>query len=147
MRNVVKMSEMFFFSFSTVESSPLLKNSKFLKRETPESGVDSDPLNSMEEVLFRDYLKQQIDHLMTGDAGRDGVAEGRRGTHVEVCCTLLTLPSPLPLFLPLCFSVLSEMSASIIDSCHRSGSGQGKKEFLNVREKSENFTLRDRLTL
>ena len=72
---------------STVESSPLLKNSKFLKRDVPESGGDSDP-QSMDEVLFRDYLKQQIDHLMTGDAGRDGVAEGRRGTHVEVCAVL-----------------------------------------------------------
>ncbi len=69
-----------------MESSPLLKNSKFLKREVLDSGGDSDSLNSMDEVLFRDYLKQQIDHLMTGDAGRDGVAEGRRGTHVEVHC-------------------------------------------------------------
>ena len=66
-----------------MESSPLLKNSKFLKRD--QSGGDSEPLNSTEEVLFKEYLKQQIDHLMTGDAGRDGVAEGRRGTHVEVC--------------------------------------------------------------
>jgi len=41
-------------------------------------------MNSGDDVLFRGYLKQQIDHLMTGDAGRDGVAEGRRGTHVEV---------------------------------------------------------------
>ena len=70
--------------FSIVDSSPLLRNSKFLKREVPESGGDNDSMNSTEEVLFRDYLKQQIDHLMTGDAGRDGVAEGRRGTHVEV---------------------------------------------------------------
>lgn len=34
-------------------------------------------------VLFRDFLREQIDNLMTGD-GRDGLAEGRRGTHVEV---------------------------------------------------------------
>jgi len=67
-----------------VESSPLLRNSKFLKREVPESAGDSDLMNSTDDVLFREYLKQQIDHLMTGDAGRDGVAEGRRGTHVEV---------------------------------------------------------------
>ena len=66
-----------------MESSPLLKNSKFLKRD--QSGVDSETLNSTEDVFFKEYLKQQIDHLMTGDAGRDGVAEGRRGTHVEVC--------------------------------------------------------------
>ena len=71
------------FAYFSVESSPLLKNSKFLKREQP--GGDSETLNSTEEVLFKEYLKQQIDHLMTGDAGRDGVAEGRRGTHVEVC--------------------------------------------------------------
>lgn len=68
-----------------MESSPLLKNSKFLKREVIQPGGDSEALHSGEEVLFKDYLKQQIDHLMTGDAGRDGVAEGRRGTHVEVC--------------------------------------------------------------
>jgi len=67
-----------------VDSSPLLRNSKFLKTEVPESGGDSDLMNSGDDVLFRGYLKQQIDHLMTGDAGRDGVAEGRRGTHVEV---------------------------------------------------------------
>ena len=67
-----------------VDSSPLLRNSKFLKREIPDTGGDSDAMNSTDDVLFRDYLKQQIDHLMTGDAGRDGVAEGRRGTHVEV---------------------------------------------------------------
>ena len=49
------------------------------------SGEDSgNSLESEPELLFRDYLKQHIDHLMTGDAGRDGVAEGRRGTHVEV---------------------------------------------------------------
>ena len=66
-----------------METSPLLKNSKFLKREFLESGGDSEAY-SADDVLFRDYLKQQIDHLMTGDAGRDGVAEGRRGTHVEV---------------------------------------------------------------
>ena len=71
-------------NISIVESSTLLRNSKFLKREIPESGGDSDLMNSTDDVLFRDYLKQQIDHLMTGDAGRDGVAEGRRGTHVEV---------------------------------------------------------------
>ena len=68
----------------TVESSSLLKNSMFLKREVNQSGGDSETMNSTEEVLFKEYLKQQIDHLMTGDAGRDGVAEGRRGTHVEV---------------------------------------------------------------
>ena len=34
-------------------------------------------------MLFRDFLREQIDNLMTGD-GRDGLAEGRRGTHVEV---------------------------------------------------------------
>ena len=67
-----------------MDSSPLLRNSKFLKREVPDTGGDSDAMNSTDDVLFRDYLKQQIDHLMTGDAGRDGVAEGRRGTHVEV---------------------------------------------------------------
>ena len=67
-----------------VDSSPLLRNSKFLKRDVPESGGESDLMNSTDDMLFRDYLKQQIDHLMTGDAGRDGVAEGRRGTHVEV---------------------------------------------------------------
>lgn len=71
-------------NISIVESSTLLRNSKFLKREVSESGGDSDLMNSTDDVLFRDYLKQQIDHLMTGDAGRDGVAEGRRGTHVEV---------------------------------------------------------------
>ena len=71
-------------NISIVESSTLLRNSKFLKREVPQSGGDSDVMNSTDDVLFRDYLKQQIDHLMTGDAGRDGVAEGRRGTHVEV---------------------------------------------------------------
>ena len=71
-------------NISVVDSSPLLRNSKFLKREIPESEGDSDLLNSGDDVLFRGYLKQQIDHLMTGDAGRDGVAEGRRGTHVEV---------------------------------------------------------------
>ena len=71
-------------NFLTVESSPLLKNSKFLQRELFQSGGDSETLGTTEEVLFKDYLKQQIDHLMTGDAGRDGVAEGRRGTHVEV---------------------------------------------------------------
>ena len=71
-------------NISIVESSTLLRNSKFLKRELPESGLDSELMNSTDDVLFRDYLKQQIDHLMTGDAGRDGVAEGRRGTHVEV---------------------------------------------------------------
>lgn len=87
-----------------VDSSPLLRNSKFLKREVPESGGDSDLMNSTDEVLFRDYLKQQIDHLMTGDAGRDGVAEGRRGTHVEVLyclrpaviCSLLLSPTVIP---------------------------------------------------
>lgn len=62
----------------------MLKNSKFLKREIQQPGGDVEALGSAEEVLFKDYLKQQIDHLMTGDAGRDGVAEGRRGTHVEV---------------------------------------------------------------
>ena len=62
----------------------MLKNSKFLKREILQPGGDVEALGSAEEVLFKDYLKQQIDHLMTGDAGRDGVAEGRRGTHVEV---------------------------------------------------------------
>ena len=62
----------------------MLKNSKFLKRELQQPGGDVEALGSAEEVLFKDYLKQQIDHLMTGDAGRDGVAEGRRGTHVEV---------------------------------------------------------------
>ncbi|XP_027040836.1 protein smg8-like [Pocillopora damicornis] len=66
-----------------VEKSPLLKNSKFLKREFSESGGNSEA-HSTDYVLFRDYLKQQIDLLMTGDGGRDGVAEGRRGTHVEV---------------------------------------------------------------
>ena len=71
-------------NISVVDSSPLLRNSKFLKREVPESEGDSDLMNSGDDVLFRGYLKQQIDHLMTGDAGRDGVAEGRRGTHVEV---------------------------------------------------------------
>ena len=34
-------------------------------------------------MIFRDFLREQIDNLMTGD-GRDGLAEGRRGTHVEV---------------------------------------------------------------
>lgn len=53
-----------------------------------QSAGDGETLASAEEVLFKDYLKQQIDHLMTGDAGRDGVAEGRRGTHVEVCSGL-----------------------------------------------------------
>ena len=62
----------------------MLKNSKFLKSEILQPGGDVEALGSAEEVLFKDYLKQQIDHLMTGDAGRDGVAEGRRGTHVEV---------------------------------------------------------------
>ena len=62
----------------------MLKNSKFLKREILQPGGDVETLGSAEEVFFKDYLKQQIDHLMTGDAGRDGVAEGRRGTHVEV---------------------------------------------------------------
>ena len=66
-----------------MEKSPLLKNSKFLKREFSESGGNSEA-HSTDYVLFRDYLKQQIDLLMTGDGGRDGVAEGRRGTHVEV---------------------------------------------------------------
>ena len=69
-----------------MDSSPLLKNSKFLKREQDLSPGSSESLPSGNgQVLFKDYLKQQIDHLMTGDAGRDGVAEGRRGTHVEVC--------------------------------------------------------------
>jgi len=81
-----------------VESSPLLRNSKFLKREVPESGEDSDLMNSTDDVLFRDYLKQQIDHLMTGDAGRDGVAEGRRGTHVEVPSCRLWARVSLALF-------------------------------------------------
>ena len=62
----------------------MLKNSKFLKRQILQPGGDVETLGSAEEVFFKDYLKQQIDHLMTGDAGRDGVAEGRRGTHVEV---------------------------------------------------------------
>lgn len=63
----------------------MLKNSKFLKREQDLSPGSSESLPSGNgQVLFKDYLKQQIDHLMTGDAGRDGVAEGRRGTHVEV---------------------------------------------------------------
>ena len=75
-----------------MESSPLLKNSKFLKREMFQSGGDSEGLGTTEEVLFKDYLKQQIDHLMTGDAGRDGVAEGRRGTHVEVSAGFSSLP-------------------------------------------------------
>lgn len=66
-----------------VESSPLLKNSLFLKREQFEGGSDILHCGNG-QVLFKDYLKQQIDHLMTGDAGRDGLAEGRRGTHVEV---------------------------------------------------------------
>ena len=50
----------------------------------PHNTVECDLADSEQELLFRDYLKQHIDHLMTGDAGRDGVAEGRRGTHVEV---------------------------------------------------------------
>lgn len=69
--------------FMAVESSPLLKNSLFLKREQFEGGSDILHCGNG-QVLFKDYLKQQIDHLMTGDAGRDGLAEGRRGTHVEV---------------------------------------------------------------
>ena len=72
-----------FVTVPAVEKSPLLKNSKFLKREFSESGGNSEA-HSTDDVLFRDYLKQQIDLLMTGDGGRDGVAEGRRGTHVEV---------------------------------------------------------------
>ena len=79
-----------------MESSPLLKNSKFLKREVVQPGGDSEELKSAEGegVLFKDYLKQQIDHLMTGDAGRDGVAEGRRGTHVEVHTRFYSLLQP-----------------------------------------------------
>ena len=68
-----------------VSNSTLLKGSSFLERHRQGSGgEDSDALFSIDGQLFRDYLKQQVDHLMTGDAGRDGVAEGRRGTHVEV---------------------------------------------------------------
>ena len=68
-----------------MESSPLLRNSSFLKRDASGAIGDTElSPPSSDELLFKDYLKQQIDHLMTGDAGRDGVAEGRRGTHVEV---------------------------------------------------------------
>lgn len=72
--------------YSTVNKSSLLKGTDFLKRHEDSGfdGSDCDVQPSSEGQLFRDYLKQQIDHLMTGDAGRDGVAEGRRGTHVEV---------------------------------------------------------------
>lgn len=69
----------------------------FLKREQWEGGSDLLHCGNG-QVLFKDYLKQQIDHLMTGDAGRDGVAEGRRGTHVEVCLAdfeMRELGSPL----------------------------------------------------
>ncbi|EDO39577.1 predicted protein [Nematostella vectensis] len=67
------------------ENSSLLKGTSFTRRINS-STKDPCSIEWMgEDVLFKDYLKQQIDHLMTGDAGRDGVAEGRRGTHVEVC--------------------------------------------------------------
>ena len=79
----VKERNYVFAFFMAVESSPLLKNSLFLKREQWEVGSELLHCGNG-QVLFKDYLKQQIDHLMTGDAGRDGVAEGRRGTHVEV---------------------------------------------------------------
>ena len=93
-------------------SSPLLKNSMFLKREIPDSGGDSDSLSSTDEVLFRDYLKQQIDHLMTGDAGRDGVAEGRRGTHVEV-----TPPPPAPPYSSSLFPFFQMSVSAYICAC------------------------------
>ena len=55
-----------------------LKSTLFPKPLTsPESSPNSG------HMLFRDFLREQIDNLMTGD-GRDGLAEGRRGTHVEV---------------------------------------------------------------
>lgn len=60
----------------------LLKDNGVFKPRPSPKDITNDSLS--EEILFKDYLKQQIENLMTGDAGRDGVAEGRRGTHVEV---------------------------------------------------------------
>ena len=48
---------------------------------TGSSNAENSPNSG--HVLFREFLREQIDNLMTGD-GRDGLAEGRRGTHVEV---------------------------------------------------------------
>ncbi|CAB4038499.1 SMG8, partial [Paramuricea clavata] len=49
----------------------------------PQNTTPLDSSTNSGHMLFRDFLREQIDNLMTGD-GRDGLAEGRRGTHVEV---------------------------------------------------------------
>lgn len=56
-----------------------LSSGHFCKRNSDLTETNADSGH----VIFRDFLREQIDNLMTGD-GRDGLAEGRRGTHVEV---------------------------------------------------------------
>lgn len=65
----------------------------------PHSGGTSVESNhTSDHMLFRDFLREQIDNLMTGD-GRDGLAEGRRGTHVEVVYPFIELSLCVPMCL------------------------------------------------
>ena len=61
--------------------SDTLRSAVFPK--PPQNSTTSESSTNSAHMLFRDFLREQIDNLMTGD-GRDGLAEGRRGTHVEV---------------------------------------------------------------
>lgn len=56
----------------------------------PQNSTSSENSTNSGHMIFRDFLREQIDNLMTGD-GRDGLAEGRRGTHVEVTFSAVEL--------------------------------------------------------
>ena len=65
-----------------INLSPDNLRSAFFPKPPQNSSSSENSANSG-HMIFRDFLREQIDNLMTGD-GRDGLAEGRRGTHVEV---------------------------------------------------------------
>ena len=60
----------------------------------PQNSPSSENSANSGHMIFRDFLREQIDNLMTGD-GRDGLAEGRRGTHVEVTFSFVPLFWPI----------------------------------------------------
>ena len=73
--------------FSVFPSSGKLSNASSIASQPSPVKYTSDESHGMKySSRLRDFLYKQIDYMMTVES-REVPAEGRRGTHVEVCKT------------------------------------------------------------